>query len=298
MTWHTCLGKHPSNGTVSITKDAIMPERTVNGLCYYFEDVGAGMPVVLLHGFPDTSALWQSQITALAAAGYRAVAPDLRGRGRTDRPGHVADYALSSVVRDVAALLDALEIERAHVVGHDWGAAVAWVFAALLPARVDHLVAISVPHPRTGGRPTLEELQKGWYRLLFQFEGVAEELAQQDDWYLMRVLLQGQGDFDRYVDDLSRPGALTAALNWYRANLPPQRLLGRSALPTVQAPTLGIFGARDQYLTEDAMRRSAEFVTGRWCYERFDDAGHWVPLDAPERLNHLLLDFFDSSSQG
>jgi pimeloyl-ACP methyl ester carboxylesterase len=272
-----------------------MPERTVNGLRYYFEDAGTGTPVVLLHGFPDTSALWRSQIAALSAAGYRAIAPDLRGRGHTERPERAEDYALSKVTQDIAALLDSLEIRRAHIVGHDWGAGVAWVFAALLPDRVDHLVAISVPHPRTGGRPTLEALQKGWYRLLFQFEGVAEELARQDDWYLMRVLLQGQGDFDRYVEDLSQPGALTAALNWYRANLPPQRLLGQPTLPPVSVPTLGVFGARDQYLTEDAMRRSGEFVTGPWRYERFDAAGHWVSLDEPDRLNRLLLEFLGPS---
>jgi pimeloyl-ACP methyl ester carboxylesterase len=110
----------------------------------------------------------------------------------------------------------------------------------------------------------------------------------------MRVLLQSQGDFDHYKADLSQTGALTAALNWYRANLQPGRLLNQSALPAVQAPTLGIFGARDQYLTEDAMRRSAEFVTDRWRFERFDDAGHWVTLDEPDRLNRLLLDFFAS----
>lgn len=271
-----------------------MPELTANGLRYYYVDEGQGQPVLLLHGFPDTSSLWRSQIAALSDAGYRAIAPDLRGRGRTERPPHVEDYALSLVVRDLAALLDGLGVERAHVVGHDWGAAVAWVFAALLPARVDHLVAISVPHPRTGGRPTLEQLQKGWYRLLFQFAGLAETLVRQDDWYLMRTLLQGQGDVERYLEDLAEPEALTAGMNWYRANLPPERLLVNSALPPVQAPTLGIFGANDLYLAEDAMRRSAEFVAGSWRFERFDQAGHWVPLGEPDRLNRLLLEFLRS----
>ena len=268
-----------------------MAEVTANGLRQYYVDEGQGQPVVLLHGFPETSSMWHAQIAALTAAGYRAVAPDLRGRGQTERPPRVEDYALSHVVRDVAALMDALGIERAHVVGHDWGAATAWAFAALLPQRVDRLVVISVGHPATGGKPTLEELQKSWYTLLFQFEGVAETLAQQDDWYLMRELLQGQGDVDRYIEDLARPGALTAALNWYRANLPPRRLLGRSNLPAVQAPTLGIFGSRDLYLTEDRMRRSAEHVSGPWRYERFEGSGHWVALDEPDRLNKLLLEF-------
>jgi pimeloyl-ACP methyl ester carboxylesterase len=264
---------------------------TANGLRFYVEDEGRGQPVLLLHGFPDTSHLWRAQIAALASAGYRAIAPDLRGRGRSDKPSGVEAYGLGLIVQDVAGLMGALGIERAHVVGHDWGAAVAWGLAAMLPGRVERLAVISVPHPGASGRPTLEQLQKGWYRLLFQFEGVAEALVREDDWYLMRELLQGQGDSERYVADLAEPGALAAALNWYRANLPPDRLLARSSFPHVQAPTLGIFGDRDLYLSEEPMRRSGEFVDGPWRYERFADAGHWVPLDQPERLNRLLLEF-------
>ena len=122
-------------------------ELPINGLRYHVVDVGGGPAVILLHGFPDTSNLWRRQIDALVAAGYRAIAPDLRGRGRTERPPNVADYALPLVARDVAALLTALGVARAHVVGHDWGAAAAWLVAALFPDRVDHLVALSVGFP-------------------------------------------------------------------------------------------------------------------------------------------------------
>jgi pimeloyl-ACP methyl ester carboxylesterase len=269
-----------------------MADVTANGLRFHAVDEGQGTPVVLLHGFPDTSALWRAQVQALVGAGYRAIAPDLRGRGQTERPERVEDYAISHSVRDVGALLDTLEIPRAHIVGHDWGAAVAWGVAALLPQRVDHLVVISVGHPGARGRPTLEQLQKGWYRLLFQFEGIAETLVQQDDWYLLRELLQGGGDIERYIADLAEPGALTAALNWYRANLPPERLLGTSlTFPPIQVPTLGIFGTGDLYSTEAPMVRSEEFVTGGWRYERFEGAGHWIPLEEPELLNRLLLEF-------
>jgi pimeloyl-ACP methyl ester carboxylesterase len=269
-----------------------MPEILANGLRFAVIDEGAGSPILLLHGFPDTAYLWRDQVRALVARGHRVIAPDLRGRGGTERPERVEAYAMGLLVADVVALLDALGVERAHVVGHDWGAALAWATAIRLPQRVDHLVTISVGHPGTGGRPTLEELEKGWYRLLFQFEGVAEALLQQDDWYLVRTLLAGTEDMERYIADLSQPGALAAALNWYRANLPPQRLLGGpGALPPVQAPTLGIFGAHDRYLSEEAMRRSGEFVTGPWRYERFAEAGHWIPREEPERLNALLLDF-------
>src|SRR5579871_479251 len=263
-----------------------MSDLEVNGLRFHVVDEGQSFPVLLLHGFPDTSRLWQSQIAALVGAGYRAIAPDLHGRGKTDRPSRLEGYTLPAIVQDLAALLDALGVARAHVVGHDFGAAVAWLVAALLPERVERLVAISVGHPGTAGRPTLEELQKGWYRLLFQFEGVAEELVQQNDWYLLRELVQGGSDVEQYIADLSQPGALTAGLNWYRANLPPQRLLATPRpLPPVQAPTLGIWSSGDLYLSEGRMLRSAEHIAGPWRYERIEGVSHWIPTEAPDQVN-------------
>ena len=269
-----------------------MSELVANGLRFHVVDEGQGFPVVLLHGFPDTSYLWRYQIAALVQAGYRAIAPDLRGRGRSDKPARVEDYALSTIVQDVAALMDGLGVDRAHVVGHDWGAGVAWLVGALLPERVDHLVVLSVGHPGTAGRPTLEELQKGWYRLLFQFEGVAEDLLQRDDWYLLRETVHGGGDVERYIADLAQAGALTAALNWYRANLAPERLLASPRpLAPIKAPTLGVWSSGDLYLTEDRMRRSAEHVDGPWRYERIEGASHWIPTEAHGELNRLLLEW-------
>ena len=264
-----------------------------NGLQFYVRDEGSGTPVILLHGFPDTGDLWRKQVPALVQQGFRAIVPDMRGRGRSSKPDAVSDYRLSSIVRDVTGILDALRIERAHVVGHDWGAAVAWLVAALAPERVDRLVAISVGAPGAAARPTLEAFQKGWYRLLFLFEGVAEEVIQRDDWYLFRLFLAGAQDTDAYVKTLSEPGALTPALNWYRANLPVQALFGRTGgpqLPMVKADTLGIWSAGDLYLTEEAMKRSEQRVQGRWRYEQLGGS-HWVPIDQPDRLNRLLLEF-------
>jgi len=264
-----------------------------NGLGFEVSEEGAGTPVVLLHGFPDTSALWRHQVAALTGAGFRTIAPDMRGRGRSDRPPEVADYALTKIVGDVTGIMDALGVQRAHVVGHDWGAAATWLVAMLAPTRVDHLVAISVGAPGAVGPPTLEALQKGWYRILFGIPGVAEDLIQRNDWYLMRLLLQGREDeLATYIANLSPPGALTAALNWYRANVPVERLLGPPPpLPPVAAPTMGVFGTADVALTEDAMIKSASRVSGPWRYERLDGVGHFIPLEAPDRLNQLLLDF-------
>jgi pimeloyl-ACP methyl ester carboxylesterase len=256
-------------------------------------DEGAGEPVLLLHGFPDSSHVWRHQVPALVGAGMRVVVPDLRGFGESAKPQEVEAYALRRLVGDVVAILDALELERAHVVGHDWGAGLAWAVAGFVPDRVERLVVLSVGHPNTNRQPSVEQREKSWYMLLFQFEGIAEELLRRDDWRLAREWMRGEGDCERNLEQLARPGALTAALNWYRANVHPQRELGeRAAFPSIAAPTLGLWSSGDNYLLEEPLLRSGEFVTGGWRYERIDDASHWLQLDQPERVNELLLDFF------
>ena len=261
-----------------------------NGLRFHVTERGDGTPVLLLHGFPDTGDVWRHQLPALADAGFRAIAPDLRGRGRSERPEGIEAYALPELVADAAGLLDALDVERAHVVGHDWGAVLAWAFAALQPARVDRLVVMSVGFPGAV-RPDRRALEQAWYRLLFLFPQ-AEEVMSRDGGYLSRILLEGAPDLTRYAAELAEPGALTAGLNWYRANLPVEGIPGTDAprLPHVQAPTLGLFGVDDPYLTERAMVASADFVDGPWRYEPVE-AGHWLQLEQPERVNELLVEF-------
>jgi pimeloyl-ACP methyl ester carboxylesterase len=255
------------------------------------EGEGEGAPVLLLHGFPDSSNLWRHQLPALTGAGMRVIAPDLRGFGASDRPQRVEDYRVGRTLGDLVAVLDALGVERVRLVGHDFGAGAAWAFAALHPERVERLVAMSVGHPGARGT-SMADREKAWYQLLFQFEGVAEELLSRDDWSLLREWLRGHGDLERYVSDLGRPGALTAGLNWYRANLHPARELEpRRQFPPVAAPTLGLWSTGDSYLREEPMRHSGNHVTGPWRYERIDGASHWMQLDAPGRVNALLLDF-------
>jgi pimeloyl-ACP methyl ester carboxylesterase len=255
-------------------------------------DEGEGAAVVLLHGFPDSSYVWRHQVPALVEAGMRVIVPDLRGFGGSDKPEAVEEYRVTRSLADVVTMLDELGVERANVVGHDWGAGVAWALAALAPARVERLVVMSVGHPTTYREPSVEQREKGWYQLLFQFAGAAEELIVRDDWKLLRQFLRGDGDLERYLVDLSRPGALTAALNWYRANSAPRRELEqRRPFPAVAAPTMGLWSTGDNYLTEEPVIRSAQYVTGGWRYERIEDASHWLQLDAPERVNELLLEF-------
>jgi pimeloyl-ACP methyl ester carboxylesterase len=250
-----------------------------------------GRPVLLLHGWPDSHRLWRHQLPVLHAAGLRTIAPDLRGFGASDRPGEVHAYGLPHSLGDAIAVLDALEIEKAHVVGHDWGAGVAWVLAALVPDRVDRLVAMSVGHLSSFRQAGFAQRQKSWYMLLFQFAGVAEEWLSADDWANYRACFV-HPDPDGTIADLGRPGALTASLNWYRANVPPESLVqGTLELPPVAAPTLGPWSSGDDFLVEAGMTGSAAFVTGPWRYERIDGAGHWMQLEEPDRVNALLVEF-------
>ena len=159
----------------------------VNGIGLDVEDTGSGPPVLLLHGWPDSHRLWRHQVEALTAAGFRTIAPDLRGFGDSDRPAEVEAYGLLNIAGDVLGVLDHLGIERAHVVGHDWGAALAWALAAFTPDRVDHLAVLSVGHPSSFRDAGLEQREKSWYMLLFQFEGVAEQWLSNDDFANLRA---------------------------------------------------------------------------------------------------------------
>ncbi|MFY9848902.1 MAG: alpha/beta hydrolase [Trebonia sp.] len=261
------------------------------GVELYAEDHGDGTPVLLLHGWPDSSALWRRQVLFLTAHGFRAITPDLRGFGRSARPDETDAYRLGNSVADVAAVLDACGVEVAHVVGHDWGAAVAWLTAMYLPDRVRTLTVLSVPH--LGAAVTRRQREMAWYQLFFQFEGVAEASIAYNDWAWLRELAPGYTDVDRAIADLSRPGALTASLNWYRANLAPRPPGPRREFPPVTMPTLGVWSDGDLYLDGERMRASRHLVKGTWRYEEISGASHWIPLDAPETLNALLLDWLN-----
>jgi pimeloyl-ACP methyl ester carboxylesterase len=245
--------------------------------------------VLLLHGWPDSAYLWRNQIPFLVKNGFRAIAPDLRGLGRSDRPEDVTTYSLQNAVSDAVGILDGFGIESADIVGHDWGAAVAWFTAMAHPDRVRKLVVLSVPHPLAPR--TLRQREMAWYQLFFQFGGIAEAWLQHDDWALFRELTRGEGDVDRYISDLSRPGALTASLNWYRANLAPHKPGPPPDLQPVVTPTLGIWSTNDHYLDGERMKMSGRFVKGPWRYEQIEGASHWIPLDAPDRLNQLLIEW-------
>lgn len=261
----------------------------VNGVSLYVEEHGSGEPVVLLHGWPDSGRLWRHQVPSLVSTGYRVIVPDLRGLGRSERPADVAGYAVQNAVADLTGILDALGIDDAHVVGHDWGALVAWFAAMLAPDRLRKLVGISIPHPLVPRSTRQSEML--WYTLFFQFAEVAEATIQYDDWAWLKQQFPDCPDLDQAVADLSRPGALSASLNWYRANGAPRMPGPPPVLPPVKAPTLGIWSTGERYVEGGRMEKSAAYIDAEWRYEQLPEAGHWIPLDAPERLNQLLLEW-------
>ncbi len=268
----------------------------VDGVGIEFDVTGPddGRPVVLLHGFPDSARLWRHQVPPLVESGFRVVTPDLRGFGRSDKPPGVDAYNILLLAGDVLAVLDSLELDRVSLVGHDWGAGLAWALGAFAGARVDHLVALSVGHPTAFRAAGMPQLVRSWYMLLFQFPDVAERWLSDDGWARFRDWSH-HPDLDGVIADLERDGSLTPGLSWYRANLPPATWVDPPLeLPPVQAPAMGVWSSGDFALTEEQMTGSAAHCANGFRYERLEGPGHWMQLEAPDQVNALLLDFLPS----
>jgi pimeloyl-ACP methyl ester carboxylesterase len=245
-----------------------------------------GRLVLLLHGFPQTSWSWRHVMPHLADAGYRVVAPDQRGYSPGARPVGVPAYRMPELVGDVLGMLDELGADRADVVGHDWGAAVAWQLASRHPERVRTLTAVSVPHPLAfvvALRTDEDQRKRSRYMQDFRVEGEAE-----------RSLLEGgldgifspAVDAEHYVALMSEPGVLTACLSWYRA----QDLSDISDLTTTTVPTLYVWSDEDLALGPVAAHATASYVTGPYRFEVLRGVSHWVPEEAPDQLATWLLE--------
>ncbi|WIA18609.1 hypothetical protein OEZ85_003315 [Tetradesmus obliquus] len=255
--------------------------------------------VLLLHGFPDSSKLWDSQVAALAAAGYYVVVPDMPGYGQSDKPSDVSSYSLKHVCSVLCNVLVALGVQAACVVGHDWGAATAWALALQHPQRVSRLVVLSVGHPGVGASAEPRQRAHWWYMLFFTLPG-AEAALTANGWALFKQVM-GQGcsqqQVQQYISALSQPGALTAALNWYCANTQARHFGQTKPWPVnkqsrVACPVLGVWSSGDTALLEAQMTESAAYVAaGCWRYVRLEGVGHWIPRDAAQQLNELLLAF-------
>jgi pimeloyl-ACP methyl ester carboxylesterase len=228
----------------------------INGITLNVIIEGHGDPVILLHGFPDSSYLWRRQIQFLAKAGFRVIAPDQRGFGDSDAPEGRESYRVEQLANDIIALMDRLGIERAPVVGHDWGAVVGWILAINHPERVERYVALSVGHPASY-RSDFEQKFRSWYALWFQVPFLSERSVEVFDWKLLRTLSGNHRETRLWISDLSRKGRLTSGINWYRANF---RHLLFGEFPPVKVPVLGVWGSGDIFLSEGQMKKSAAHV--------------------------------------
>ncbi|WP_435153838.1 alpha/beta fold hydrolase [Haladaptatus sp. DFWS20] len=284
----------------------------INGVRLHYAEAGDGPLVVLLHGFPEFWYSWREQIPTLVEAGYRVVAPDLRGYNSSEKPNGVEQYSLDKLVGDVVGLIDHFGEERAHIVGHDWGGVITWEVAIRHPERVKKLAVLNAPHPgrfREAVR-TPDQLRRSWYALFFQLPWLPERLLSVRDYTPIRELFRNapetpdafsESDVRRYVEAAAQPGALKGAINYYRALFRDGvarelRTLfdGSTQDFDVEVPTLLIWGDEDSAL-------GTELTEGveRWVpdirIERLPDASHWVQNDAPERVNDLLVEYFEAN---
>jgi epoxide hydrolase 4 len=270
----------------------------------HYVEAGEGPLVLLLHGFPQFWYQWRHQIPALVEAGFRVVAPDMRGYNLSDKPPGVRAYRLELLARDVERLILARGERTADVVGHDWGAIAAWIAAMRHPRRVRRLAILNVPHPARflEGLMSPGQLLRSSYVFFFQIPRLPEEVIRAGDFALLRSALRRDPvragtftaeDIERYVGAMARPGALTGTLNYYRALL---RNPGetRALLRRIEASVLVIWGERDRFLSRRLAEPPPPWVPNLLRVERLPNASHWVAEDSPREVNTLLIDFLRS----
>jgi pimeloyl-ACP methyl ester carboxylesterase len=275
------------------------------GVRLHYVEAGEGPLVVLLHGFPEFWYSWRRQIPVLAAAGFHVVAPDMRGYDLSDKPQSWRAYDAGLLADDIAGLIKSFGEKDAYVVGHDWGAAVAYTVAMSHPEVVRRLAILNVPHTARmlEGFRTLKQLRKSWYMFFFQIPKLPEYLIGRDNFSFAKRSLRSDSkdafsdeDLEHYVEAWSQPGALTGMINYYRAAL--RRSPGKTLaqMRPIKAQTMVIWGMRDRHIGSELAEPAPEWVPNVRM-ERIPEATHWVQHDAPERVNELLIDFLDDGRQ-
>jgi pimeloyl-ACP methyl ester carboxylesterase len=268
-----------------------------NGLTFDVRDAGPadGPVVVLLHGFPQHNDSWDAVIARLTAQGYRCLAPNQRGYSPGARPTRRRDYRIPELVGDLGALIDASGAEQVHLVGHDWGAAVAWAAAAEMPQRLKTVSPVSVPHPAAFIKSFLNSRQglASYYMYLFQLPRIPEWTMSRRNGSFMAKSLRQAGQTpavaERDAQAMLEPGALTAAINWYRA-IPLSK--PGSITQKVSVPTLYVWSDRDIALMPKSAHNTARYVDGEYRFEIMRGVSHWIPDEQPDQLADLLLEWF------
>lgn len=271
----------------------------INGINYHVSDQGDGDRVVLLlHGMPDTSSMWKYLAPELLAAGYRVIAPDMLGYGETDKPEAVERYKGELILSDLVALVELLGLKQVDIVGHDWGAVMSWEMVTHFPDLFRRHVAISVGHLGVwfGGVST-PALKQNWYMYLNCMDAAPDLYAFNDCEVVRTSIMPTHPELDEACERLKDPAAMRAMLNWDRANQMASAYLayisGQVELVKCKVPTLGIWSSGDVYLPEEPMKRAGEFMAAEWRYERLEEGSHWVPLDQPDKVNRLVLDWLN-----
>ncbi|HET6499725.1 MAG TPA: alpha/beta hydrolase [Amycolatopsis sp.] len=248
-----------------------------------------GRPVLLLHGFPEAAICWEHQVAVLGARGFRAIAPDQRGYSPGVRPENPAEYGMAELVGDVLAIADELAWTRFDLVGHDWGGAVAWWTAAEHPDRVRTLTAVSTPHPGALAHAlrTDEDQQLRSAYLTEWRQRTTERRMLANNAEALRRMFEWRvppSRVDEYLRRLSEPGALTAALNWYRAGRP------GGEIGKIDVPTLYVWSTEDVAFGSTAALDTENWVSGAYSFQMLEDVTHWVPEEVPEILTALLVE--------
>ena len=279
----------------------------VNGIRIHYVGAGEGPLMLLLHGFPEFWYSWRHQIPAFSK-NFHVVAPDMRGYNKTDKPPKIEDYSAINLIGDVASLIHNLapNDKRAILIGHDWGGAIAWMVAMFQPQLIEKLIILNVGHPGTRNRKgflDFDQMQRSWYMFFFLMPEVPEEVFSRNDYEILRKMVfdtakrKGaftKDDIERYVSSWKEPGALTGAINYYRAITNSQywRELGRPRnYPLIKAPTLQIWGEDDPFLGKQLTEDTGEFIDAPYSLKFIPNCGHWVEQEAPDEVNKLILDF-------
>lgn len=245
--------------------------------------------VIALHGFPQSRRCWRAVGSGLAAQGLRVIAPDQRGYSPGARPVGTENYRMPRLVDDVLHLADALGVERFHLLGHDWGAQVGWVVCERAADRVQTFTALSVPHPQayaTAYRDDPDQREAAAYIRVFWQPGTAEDWLSGNDWAILRTILGDlpPEDIDHYVGRFQEPGAMTAALEWYRAMAPAEDF------PSTTVPTTYVWSTEDQALRRAGAQLCERFVAADYRFVVLDGVSHWIPDQAPEAVVDAVLD--------